>query len=351
MNTLKLLAIYSSRLSANDLKALMTGYSSFLTTGKIDELPKSDSVALNLEILINTIIDELKDKAEEEKRIKALQQERDNAIEQARIAMEQAYSEAMNLTEEETPEEKKARISKARSEAARKANEARWGKKDESIANPSQTSQNIANESQIITNITKPSQNEFCDICDKNIDSDAQNASFATICDNKNAENEAKNTENEAKSSSLSFSNFSFSSLSGLLFRDNNTNQDNNIIQDNNITPSARTRTRGEPPKIDLGFVRPDYLPIVEKWLEYKKTERKETYKTTSTLKTMYEKLLNESGGNPQTAQLMIDKAIANRSQGFYPVTTNQRYNGTAAQRDHEIDLNDGRKREYRSTI
>lgn len=356
MNALARLAMYSTHLNANDLKSLMNGVASFLSTGAIAEAPKNEMVALALESMCNEIIAEHKANVAAEARTKAMEKAYNNVLGEACALIEQTRMDASYYAEEETheetQEEKRARISKARSEAGRKGAKVRLGiSEDEANSSKSeQIKQNQANQA-------KSSKNEFClakssktkqneDLLDF-ASTGTQELDFACEEGVENVENEAKTTENEAKSSSLSFLNFSFSSLNSLLSEDTLGNNLDN--QENKNLPSAHARTRGEPPRIDLSFVRPDFLPIVEKWLDYKKNERKETYKTTSTLKTMYNKMVEDSGGDPQVADKMINRAISNRSQGFFPLTNTK--NGNTAQQHTEVSLDDGRERKYVSTF
>ena len=53
-------------------------------------------------------------------------------------------------------------------------------------------------------------------------------------------------------------------------------------------------------------------------WLEYKKAEKGQTYKTEQSLKGCFTKLQNCSQNNPDEAALVIDEAIANLYQGFF---------------------------------
>lgn len=58
-------------------------------------------------------------------------------------------------------------------------------------------------------------------------------------------------------------------------------------------------------------------LEIFHKWIKYK-NERKESYKTTISLTTAFEKLKRQSGNNPAVARIMIDDAIGNSWKGFF---------------------------------
>lgn len=60
-------------------------------------------------------------------------------------------------------------------------------------------------------------------------------------------------------------------------------------------------------------------IPVMEEWLAYKK-ERHETYKPVG-LKTCCKNLVKWSNGDQAIAQRMIDRAMGNNSQGFYPLS------------------------------
>ena len=68
-----------------------------------------------------------------------------------------------------------------------------------------------------------------------------------------------------------------------------------------------------------LSFCAPGFVPIVEKWLDYKKS-RRESYKSPESLKAMYEKLFRISGGNPSVAHEIINDSISNNYSGFFPL-------------------------------
>lgn len=67
----------------------------------------------------------------------------------------------------------------------------------------------------------------------------------------------------------------------------------------------------------DLSFVDKEYIPTFTEWLEYK-AERKEKYKTESSLKACYNRLLKLSGNNPQIAEEIVQQSIANNYAGLF---------------------------------
>lgn len=73
-----------------------------------------------------------------------------------------------------------------------------------------------------------------------------------------------------------------------------------------------------QPPSMtDLSFCAPGFVPVVEKWLEYKKS-RREGYKSPESLKAMYEKLFKLSGGAPSVAWEIVNESMANNYAGLF---------------------------------
>ena len=69
------------------------------------------------------------------------------------------------------------------------------------------------------------------------------------------------------------------------------------------------------PPKLD--FVEEAFKEVFQTWLDYKK-ERQESYKSETSLKICYNKLLSLSGNNPEKATLIVEQSIANNWQGLF---------------------------------
>ena len=72
---------------------------------------------------------------------------------------------------------------------------------------------------------------------------------------------------------------------------------------------------------LDLRIVRTDMQPVVEKWLRYKR-EKGQSYKPTG-FSTFVNKLMKLSGGNVETAKLIIEESIANNWAGIFPLKNN----------------------------
>ena len=73
--------------------------------------------------------------------------------------------------------------------------------------------------------------------------------------------------------------------------------------------------------ELDFSKVGNDLMPIVKKWLKYK-SEKGQSYKPTG-FSTFINKLLKLSGGNVDTARMIIDESIANNWAGIFPLKNN----------------------------
>lgn len=80
--------------------------------------------------------------------------------------------------------------------------------------------------------------------------------------------------------------------------------------------------------KIDTMFVRNDFIPVVNEWLQYKK-ERGQPYKQKG-FNAFYSTLMDLSQGDPDKARRIIQQSMANNWAGLFPLkTTND--NGRSA--------------------
>lgn len=74
----------------------------------------------------------------------------------------------------------------------------------------------------------------------------------------------------------------------------------------------------------DLYFIdNNEFFPLVEKWLSYKKS-RKESYKSTDSIKAFYKKLIELSENNFTTAEKIIENSIANNWAGIFKIKSNE---------------------------
>lgn len=61
-----------------------------------------------------------------------------------------------------------------------------------------------------------------------------------------------------------------------------------------------------------------DFIPLVEKWVRYKKVEKKQQYKSADTLKSWVRKLVKYSGGDFKIAEDIIETTMANLWEGIH---------------------------------
>lgn len=77
--------------------------------------------------------------------------------------------------------------------------------------------------------------------------------------------------------------------------------------------------------KFNFDFVEESYKDIFESWLNYKK-ERKESYKTQTSLEACYKNLKKLSGNNPETAKEIIENSFANNWSGLFALKNNKTF-------------------------
>lgn len=80
----------------------------------------------------------------------------------------------------------------------------------------------------------------------------------------------------------------------------------------------------------DKEYIHPDFLESFEKWMTYK-IERKESYKSESSKKLFYDKLIKLSNSNPITAKDIIEQSIANNWAGIFEIKQTTQPNGNKA--------------------
>lgn len=76
----------------------------------------------------------------------------------------------------------------------------------------------------------------------------------------------------------------------------------------------------------ELDFVEEGFKYCFFRWLDYK-SERKEQYKTQSSVKAAYSKLARLSGGNPEKAAAIVEQSIAASWKGLYELNDGKRRN------------------------
>ena len=75
-------------------------------------------------------------------------------------------------------------------------------------------------------------------------------------------------------------------------------------------------------PALDLSFVDPRMSEAVQTWLEYKK-RKCQSYKNADTIRVMYNRLRDLSGGDVCTASKIIEQSIANNWSGLFAIHGN----------------------------
>lgn len=94
-----------------------------------------------------------------------------------------------------------------------------------------------------------------------------------------------------------------------------------------------------------LSFVDPRFRDAFNTWIEYKKHELKERYKTERTLQAAYKKLVELSGYDPCKAMRIVEQSMANRWKGLFELKDNgtritaDSHASRKAQRDRGLSL------------
>jgi hypothetical protein len=69
--------------------------------------------------------------------------------------------------------------------------------------------------------------------------------------------------------------------------------------------------------EFDFSFCPPDYLPVIQDWLTYKR-KRRESYKTQKSLEALYRKLNTLSGGDVEIAKMIVEQSQASNWAGLF---------------------------------
>ena len=98
---------------------------------------------------------------------------------------------------------------------------------------------------------------------------------------------------------------------------------DNHAMIPPMIPPMIQEEEKGQyKEKEYLSFLQKDFIPIVEKWLLYKKEKRQE-YKGQTSIKTLCKKLIEYSNGDAIIAEAIIEQSIANNWAGIFELKIN----------------------------
>jgi hypothetical protein len=80
--------------------------------------------------------------------------------------------------------------------------------------------------------------------------------------------------------------------------------------------------------KIDLNFEDFGFFePLIKRWLDYKKSQHNEKYKSQDTLNTFVKKLIELSNGQFEIAEKIIDTSIASGYKGIFALKTGNGFN------------------------
>lgn len=83
----------------------------------------------------------------------------------------------------------------------------------------------------------------------------------------------------------------------------------------------SATRKKAVKTELNMGIVRADMQPVVERWLRYKR-EKGQSYKPTG-FEGFVKKLMEYSGGNVNVATQIIEKSISNNWSGIFELKNN----------------------------
>jgi hypothetical protein len=114
-----------------------------------------------------------------------------------------------------------------------------------------------------------------------------------------------------------------------------NVNGDVNVNGGSITPPSPKKGARSKQPKFNaVDFIQnePEQIRnILQTWIDYKREQHRETYKTEIGFTAFTKKLLDLSGGNLETAKAIIEQSIANNWKGIFELKkSNQNGNNGA---------------------
>lgn len=83
----------------------------------------------------------------------------------------------------------------------------------------------------------------------------------------------------------------------------------------------SATRKKAVKTELNMGIVRADMQPVVERWLRYKR-EKGQPYKPTG-FSSFVNKLMKLSGGNVSVATQIVEESISNNWAGIFALKNN----------------------------
>ena len=96
--------------------------------------------------------------------------------------------------------------------------------------------------------------------------------------------------------------------------------ENENVNINNNLSNKEKRKSKI---KQDL-FLSKEWDELWENWIDYKKTEKRQTYKTAKSELIAYKELLKISGNNIETAKKIVSKSIANLYTGLFELKETQ---------------------------
>ena len=113
----------------------------------------------------------------------------------------------------------------------------------------------------------------------------------------------------------------------------NKNKQDANALQShsepNAIKESKVNKSKVNKTKEEIIYPSDKFKEIWLNWIDYKKNEFRESYKTVKSEQIAFNNLLNLANGNEQTAEKIIGNSIANHYKGIFPIKTEPIVNGS----------------------
>lgn len=98
------------------------------------------------------------------------------------------------------------------------------------------------------------------------------------------------------------------------------------------IVPPQEKKKRESAHHANYDWIAPLYHDCFQEFLDYKRREKKGTYKTESTIRKAYKQLLTLSNNNPIVAKQIVEQSIANGYMGLFPLKNN---NNNATNNQH----------------
>ena len=117
-----------------------------------------------------------------------------------------------------------------------------------------------------------------------------------------------------------------------------------NDKQTDKQTDKQKRLTKSSPDYVSPPFVSPEYADTWRKFIEYRK-EINKPYKSEASERIAYNKMVEMSGNNPETAKDMVERTILGQWQGLFPKdngttnTTRDTAVSRKAQRDRGLSL------------